>query len=438
MRLTRSLLAVTASLAMIGTTAVSAQAGPGSADTSGYLAGEVAALAQRPDPALPPYAVPGSTAQRRAAWERLSPQQQQKKLAEFRDLVGSRVSSAVREQTRAQAAATAAPSWKDLINGQAKVANADPSAPRFTLGDAAKQGVRTGFGIMSDQDGDGLDQGFESQLANVFVPLYHVSAYERSGTGFARFYDRIPQDVSVNLPPTPPVVHTRVQPLGFGTDAGGRQVGILRIDYTTLWNRDDGFDMGGVCGAAVGLVSSIIGSDLLIGPHYVDNERSAVLVAAPIVGGWYNTDPNAYGAYSYYIAAHEWNPFGDHSAYYNYYPPVPANNHLNLAMSRWKHATYTFNPAGMPAIRSEWIALTYSTIDSLYFGYIIDYDSWLLYLFLADQAFYACMVETFVEQGGQYPGTRIDVGELTAPINASSFINDNGKGLRDKFAVPLW
>jgi hypothetical protein len=165
----------------------------------------------------------------------------------------------------------------------------------------------------------------------------------------------------------------------------------------------------------------------------------AVLVAAPIApGGGYSTDPNAYGAYSYYTAAHEWNPFGDHSAWYNYYPPVPAHNHLNLAMSRWKHATYTFNPAGMPAIRSEWIGLTYATIDSLYFSYVIDYNSWLLYSFLADQAFFACIVETFVEQGGQYPGTQIDVGELSRPINGSSFINDNGKGLRDKFAVPLW
>lgn len=45
-----------------------------------------------------------------------------------------------------------------------------------------------------------------------------------------------------------------------------------------------------------------------------------------------------------------------------------------------------------------------------------------LHLFLADQAFFECAVERFQEQGGVYANTKINVGELKAPINNSGFI----------------
>jgi hypothetical protein len=67
-----------------------------------------------------------------------------------------------------------------------------------------------------------------------------------------------------------------------------------------------------------------------------------MLVAALLVNGSFNPDPNAYSLYTVYMAAHE-GTITDQSAYADFTPAVPAGNHLNLAQSLSKHNTYNFN-----------------------------------------------------------------------------------------------
>src|SRR2546429_3368593 len=103
--------------------------------------------------------------------------------------------------------------------------------------------------------------------------------------------------------PVPPISYFRVLPLGFATDVNGTPVGVLRLDYLTLWNRDDGLKLGGICGTAVGLVDDLLRTDLRLPRHDLDNERSAILGAAPVPApGVVNADPHAYAAYSFYTA----------------------------------------------------------------------------------------------------------------------------------------
>jgi hypothetical protein len=392
-------------------------------------------LPSRPDQTLPKSAVPGSTQQRRAAWQRLTPTARQETIARFQELVGSRI----RVDRDKIAPRPAAPTVAQVLSGTASAtAKATTGTPRFTTGERELPTSQLP-GLLSDLDNDGLDQGFEAGVADAFTPYYHVSYGEEFGTGFATFYDWVPQTVAQVFGPVPPISHFRVKPAGFGTDSAGTPVGILRVDYLTLWNRDDGFDLFGVCGAAVSLVESLIGIDFLTGGHWLDNERSAALVAAPVPEpGVYNPDPNSYQIYSYYTAAHEGTFGGDNSTYYFFNPPIPAHNHIELGLSRSKHATYTFNPNWYPVIWPEIMALTYFTIDSLYFSGAIDYWTYLSFLYLADEAFFACLVERFSEQGGTYAQTRIDVGEPGQPINGSGFIQDAQSGINQKLTVSLW
>src|SRR5262249_22236952 len=160
--------------------------------------------------------------------------------------------------------------------------------------------------------------GLESDVGDVFTPFYAVSGGENGGTGFATFGDYVPQTVTQVFGPVPPYSYFRVQPLGVGS-AGGVPVGVLRLDYLTLWNRGDGLDVSGYCVGGLVLMLGLIGlgaGAFLDGfqAHWLDNERSAALVAAPLVDGGYNPDPWAYSAYSYYTAAHE-DTFTDHSQF---------------------------------------------------------------------------------------------------------------------------
>jgi hypothetical protein len=417
-------LAVLASVA-VGDPAVAAY--PGRTSTG---------LAKRGEISLPHNAVPGSTPQRRAAWERLTPQGKQEAAARLQTLVGSRM----RIDRDAVSPRAAAPTVAQALSGTANAAvRSGVAMPTFTaekLQVPVSQSTGTQF---SDPDSDGLDQAFEAATADMFTPYYHVSSGEQPGTGLATFYNSVPQTVAQVFGPVPPISYFRVQPLGFGTDSAGALVGVLRIDYLTLWNRDDGFETFGVCGAAIGLVESLTGIDFVTGGHQLDNERSAALVAAPVSpSGGYNENPGSYRLYSYYTAAHEGTFGGDNSAYYFFNPPVPANNHIQLGLSRSKHGTYTFNPDWYPVIWPEIMSLTYFTIDSLYFSYAIDYETYLIFLYLADEAFFACFVEHFSEQGGTYAQTRIDVGEPDHVINGAGFIQDTQSGIREKFTVPLW
>jgi hypothetical protein len=416
-------LAVTATLT-VGDTAA---AYPGHGSTT---------MTSRPELNLPHNAVPGSTPERRAAWERLTPQAKKDAVERLQALVGSRM----RVDRDAVSPRAAAPTVAQALSGKATPATrAGVSMPTFTTEAVGRKTTQAPGVLFSDPDGDGLDQAFEAATADVFTPYYHISAGEHSGTGFATFYNSVPQTVAQVFAPVPPISYFRVQPLGFDTDATGAPVGVLRIDYLTLWNRDDGFETFGVCGAAIGLVESLTGIDFVTGGHALDNERSAALVAAPVSpSGGYNENPGSYRLYSYYTAAHEGTFGGDNSTYYFFNPPVAANNHIQLGMSRSKHGTYTFNPDWYPVIWPEIMSLTYFTIDSLYYSYAIDYDTYLIFLYLADEAFFACFVEHFSEQGGTYAQTRIDVGEPDHVINGAGFIQDTQSGIREKFTVPLW
>ncbi|BCB86230.1 hypothetical protein Psuf_035430 [Phytohabitans suffuscus] len=335
----------------------------------------------------------------------------------------------------------AVPSWKDVVGGKAGKGSAGSGAtPRFTT--QAVAGPR--FSLAADGDADGLDDGFEGAVADAFTPVYHVSANERPLTGFARFADAPTQSVVAvrSNPPVPPTSHFRVVPLGFATNGAGQQVSVLRLDYLTLWNWDDGLDITTACRADLIFVGGFIGfnaSLLLEGlqAHAIDNERSAALVAAPVPApGVFNTDPAAYSAYSYYTAGHE-GTFTDTSAYFVPSQPVPAGGHINLALSRAKHATYTFNPDFLPLLPGSLISFAYATVDLLWIsGQIQDPLLYLALLALLDGVFFACFVEHFTEMGGFIADPRINVGEPGRPINGSSFIADGR--LAPKLTVPLW
>jgi PKD repeat protein len=300
----------------------------------------------------------------------------------------------------------------------------------------------------SDADADGLPDDFENQVADAFTPIYHVGN-EQPGTGFALFGDYVPQTPVQVFPPVPPISHFRVQPLGFLTDPYGNQYGFLRIDYLTLWNRDDGLDVTWFCRLNLELLAeayNLAGIGITVGDilesvtgHMVDNERSAVLVAAPVSApNVFNTNPWAYSAYSFFTTAHEGSILFDQSRYYYPDQPVPAGWHIHLWLSRSKHGTYPFHPAGFPIFRPVWILLYFSGIEFLYgMGWIDEY-TYLAFAYAGDVTFYSCIVERFDELGVSFAATRSNVGEPSNPINGSHFIQDTQHGLRQKLEMPLW
>ena len=288
----------------------------------------------------------------------------------------------------------------------------------------------------SDQDADGLPDDFEGQVADNFTPYYGVSAYEADS--FALFGDYVPQTVTQLTGAVPPTSYFRVQPLGLATDAYGNQYFALRIDYLTLWNADDGLIGGGeFCAYSYFGLDEIV--QTLTG-HNLDNERSAMLVAAPAVGGGFNPDPNAYSLYSAYLSAHE-GTFFDQSVFVDFGPPVPAGNHLILDLSLSKHSTYGFNPDFYPLFPYWFIAGTYAGLfDAWVSGFLTD-DEFFFLLFLADDIFFGCVVERFFDQGHFFAQTRINIGEPNQPINACGFIQDNTAHsffLYQKLTTPLF
>lgn len=165
-----------------------------------------------------------------------------------------------------------------------------------------------------------------------------------------------------------------------------------------------------------------------------------MLVAAPLVNGGFNPDPNAYSLYTVYMAAHE-GTITDQSAYGDFSPAVPAGNHLNLAQSLSKHSTYNFNPDYYPIIPAWAIASAEATIDALYAEGVYDEGTYLFYQALLSDTVYGCVVERFSDQGGNFAGTRINVGEPATPINGSTFIQDDSDRalhLTDKLTTPIF
>lgn len=269
-----------------------------------------------------------------------------------------------------------------------------------------------------DADIDGLPDSFENNLANGFTPFYYVSGGENAGTGFARFNNSVPQTVSQVFGSTPPISHFRVKPLGFFNRNDGIQYGLIQIDYLTLWNKDDGLAGGsGLC-----ILNPLV-VPLELTSHNLDNERSALLVAAPLSNSTYNLNLQNYKLYEVCTAAHE-GTFFDQSRYYNLTTPYPIDSHIKLALSRSKHGTYAFNPNLVRLFPQYVIYGTYSDINFLYSNGIINYYEYLAYLFVADQTFLYCIVERFQDQGGVFANTRINIGELNQPLNGSNFIKD--------------
>jgi PKD repeat protein len=308
----------------------------------------------------------------------------------------------------------------------------------------------------TDADADGLPDDFENRLADAFTPFYHVSGGEFSSTGFTRFFDFVPQTpIPGTLVQFPPISHLRVKPLGFATDNFGNPLSVIRLDYITAWNRDDGLLFGSFCNFALSLLISSLSRDFFLGlgpfvvivlnvafaaltPHDLDDERSSILVAAPTSSpGVFNTDPNAYSAYGFYTAAHEYEPVVDHSTYFFPFDPVPANNHIQLWLSKQKHATYFGDPSNFPLLPFDIIYTTYDVLGILCDYGILSFFQCLAVFGILDTLFFDCLAEHFSDVfPGTFAGTRVNVGEPGRPLNASGFIED--LRFRTKLTIPVW
>ena len=361
---------------------------------------------------VPSNAVVGSTDGRRNAYNNLSETAKTQASAEVEQLVKS--ATPIKQENK-----TISLSFVDSVGIKTEIssrASVEDSSEFF--GRVSTKPCSGCIYPPTDADRDGLIDSFENSLADGFTPFYFVSGGENVGTGFARFNDSVPQTVSQVFGSTPPISHFRVKPLGFFYRGNnGVQYGVIQINYHTLWNKDDG-----LVGSPYCIYDPIL--DLAsLGNHEKDNEYSALLVAAPLVNSTYDSNLQNYNLYEVYTAAHE-DTFFDQSRYYNLQTPYPFDSHIQLALSRSKHGTYVFNPDYFPLTPTYVINSVYWEIDYKYYNGIISYTTYLIYLFLADQTFFACGVERFQNQGGVFANTRINVGELNQPINSSSFIKD--------------
>jgi len=272
-----------------------------------------------------------------------------------------------------------------------------------------------------DYDGDGLSDKLEVGLADGFTPRYHVSAGENSGTGFATFQDNENQQLIQSVfGSTPPISHYRVKPLGVYTRiADGLQYGLIQINYMTLWNRDDGLPLSAFCGT----LTPLFNIDPIQGSHALDNEWAAVLVAAPVVNGTYDTVKANYKMYEVFTSAHRGKGIFDTSMYYNLSTPFPIDSHIRLYLAKSKHGTYGFNPNFFPIIPPNVILSVYAGLANYY--YVTgNYVGYIAGLSIAFQLFFGCVVERFQDQGGLLADAnkRFNVGELIQPMPNMRFI----------------
>lgn len=298
----------------------------------------------------------------------------------------------------------------------------------------------------TDKDLDGLSDTFEVSLAEAFTPYYYVSGGESNN--FATFYNFPPLRVAQTWGPYP-LSHYRVKPLGFISDpATGQQYCALKIDYMTLWDRDNGLiGNPSLCGLAVEVF------DRLKAAHEFDVERSAVLVYAPTTAlDQINYNVSAYGARLYYTAAHEGESLVDRSLLiYVVGAPMPAYSHISLALSRSKHATYPFDPDGMPLLPASLIS---AVLDAIYLtclrgfgnGFGLGDVICLAALYEAYRAFFGCATEKWTNIGGRYANPVFNVGEPTVPnvsgtpLSCCLFIEDDSVRalrLKSKLVNPI-
>jgi Ricin-type beta-trefoil lectin domain len=301
-------------------------------------------------------------------------------------------------------------------------------------GDAVALGV--------DDDFDGLPASFEATIADLFTPGYIPSITEAPGTGRADFRDQVPQTELQVYDSIPPRQHYRVKPLGF-TNSGGQQYSWLRLDYLTLWNRDDGLAAllsGGCLGHdLLDMLVGVVGLRRLLSQylfaHPIDNERSIILAYAPTSGSQINLNPAAYTARILYTAAHEEGPL-DNS--YLVLINDPPNHHRLVTETLQKHATYPFYPInGYPLLPTWALAAMYAFIDTLaWFGLIGPYLADYLF-YLVDVAYYGCIVERHYDIGYfWWPATAVNVGEPGRPAPGYRFIDD--AKLARKFVYPFF
>lgn len=364
---------------------------------------------------IPSSAVVGSTAERRNAYNNLSESEKAQVNAKAEEFVKNAVPAKPTDVSIKL-------SFVDSVGNNSEIssrASVDDSSDFFgRVSSRVCQGCPSTPPLSGDADSDGLTDNFENSLADGFTPFYFVSGGENAGTGFARFNNSVPQTVSQVFGSTPPISHFRVKPLGTFTKASdGIQYGLIQINYHTLWNKDDG-----TVGSPYCIFQPVI--DLTsLGSHNLDNEYSVVLVAAPIVNSTYDSNLQNYKIYEVYTAAHE-GTFFDQSRYYKLQTPYPFGSHIKLALSRSKHATYTFDPDYFPLTPRYIIISAYYNLDAAFNNGAIDYYRYLAILAIYDSTFFGCAIDRFQDQGGVFANTRINVGELNLPINGSNFIQD--------------
>lgn len=118
--------------------------------------------------------------------------------------------------------------------------------------------------------------------------------------------------------------------------------------------------------------------------------------------------------------------------------------HINLALSLSKHATYTFNPDGLSLVPDYIIASAYASVSYFCSGILFDNDfgrgdvACLAGYYYLYGIFYGCATEVFIDQGGKYATTRVNVGEPNVPINNAGFIRDEASGVYGKLAYPVF
>lgn len=312
-----------------------------------------------------------------------------------------------------------------------------------------------------DGDHDGLPDSFENAVADAFAPSYHVSAGETDN--YSTFEDFVPQTVKQRFGQTP-VSHFRVLPLSNPirfNPFSGRTESFLRIDYLTLWDQDSGF-VGDFCFLDPSLPTLLIPGS---GAHELDNERSGLLISAPVPDPSHpsiNLDPNAYSALSIFTSAHE-GTLIDESMYHDSFDaPKPAPFHQEMWQSLSKHSTYTFDPDFFPVLQLPIIVSIFIVIELFFFTscdpifdpfFFEDFndltciDFFLSAIHFAAVFLLTCWVERFVEQGITETNVRINVGEPPGinglgiaggnPINGSGFILDDSDRAFNQYSTLL-
>jgi hypothetical protein len=72
------------------------------------------------------------------------------------------------------------------------------------------------------------------------------------------------------------------------------------------------------------------------------------------------------------------------------------------------------------------IAASYADVQLLFDSGVISIDTYLALLYAMDTVFFACVIEHFGDTPANdaFPSTRINLGELSHPLNGSPWIND--------------